>query len=291
MLLKISDKNFGIILILEMKISIAAITLSFMLTACNNNDNSSESDKQPDEKKVATPVINYALTASFPHDTTSYTEGFLFHNGLLYESTGYDSVFANTRSLFGSIDVKTGRIDVKAELDKKKFFGEGIVFLNDKIYQLTYRTKIGFIYDAKTFKKSGEFSFPSSEGWGMTTDGVSLIMSDGNNTITYLNPLDFKTVKIVSVTDENGPVMEVNELEYIKGFIYANIYRTNYIIKIDPATGNVVGKINLQSLADEAKIRYPGSQQMNGIAYDKDADKIYITGKLWPNIYQISFSH
>jgi glutamine cyclotransferase len=176
-------------------------------------------------------------------------------------------------------------------LDKNKFFGEGIVFLNDKIYQLTYRTKVGYIYDAKTFKRLGEFSFPSAEGWGMTTDSVSLIMTDGSSTITYLNPTDFKTVKTLSVTDENGSVMQVNELEYIKGFLYANVYLTNYILKIDPATGHVLGKINLQSLADEAKIRYPGSQQMNGIAYDKDADKIYITGKLWPNIYEISFGH
>ncbi|MCW3118892.1 MAG: hypothetical protein JWM28_2974 [Chitinophagaceae bacterium] len=274
-----------------MKISFVTVILIFILVSCSNNDSSSENGSKSDEKKVSTPVINYALTASFSHDTTSYTEGFLFHNGQLFESTGYDGAFASTRSLFGTVDLKTGKIEVKAELDKKKFFGEGIVFLNDKLYQLTYRTKIGFIYDAKTFKKLGEFSFPSDEGWGMTTDSVSLLMSDGKNTITYLNPLDFKTVKTLSVTDENGSVMEVNELEYIKGFIYANVYLTNYIIKIDPATGHVIGKINLQSLADEAKIRYPGAMQMNGIAYDAASDKIYITGKLWPNIYEISFPH
>ncbi|MES1216448.1 MAG: glutaminyl-peptide cyclotransferase [Bacteroidota bacterium] len=274
-----------------MKISIAVIGLVFFLAACNNNDSSSENDNQAGEKKVSTPVINYSLTASFPHDTTSYTEGFLFHNGQLFESTGYDSAFRSTRSLFGVVNLKTGVIDVKAELDKKKFFGEGIVFLNDKIYQLTYTTKIGFIYDAKTFKKLGEFTFPSEQGWGMTTDSTSLIMTDGTSTITYLNPNDFKTVKTLSVTDENGTVLQVNEPEYIKGFIYANIFMTNYIFKIDPVSGKVVGKINLQSLADEAKIRYPGSQQMNGIAYDIATDKIYVTGKLWPNIYEISFSH
>jgi glutamine cyclotransferase len=116
-------------------------------------------------------------------------------------------------------------------------------------------------------------------------------MTDGTNTITYLNPADFKTVKTLSVTDENGTVMNINEPEYIKGFIYANVYQTNYIIKIDPATGSVAGKINLQSLADEAKIRYPGSREMNGIAYDAATDKIYVTGKLWPNIYEIAFAH
>jgi glutaminyl-peptide cyclotransferase len=275
----------------ETKLNIVIPVLLFFLVSCNNNDSSTDNAGSPEVKKVTTPVINYALSASYPHDTTSYTEGFLFHNGQLYESTGYDSVVRSTRSLFGIVSLTTGKIDTKVELDKNKYFGEGIVFLNDKIYQLTYRTKIGYIYDARTFKKTGEFSFPSEEGWGMTTDSVSLLMSDGTNIITYLNPVDFKTLKTLPVIDENGLVMQVNELEYIKGFIYANVYPSNLIIKIEPATGHVVGKINLQSLADEAKIRYPGAREMNGIAYDASTDKIYVTGKLWPNIYEISFPH
>jgi glutamine cyclotransferase len=274
-----------------MKFRLPVLIFIAGLVSCNSNDSSTGNEKSVEEKKNATPVINYSLTASYPHDTTSYTEGFLFHNGELYESTGYDSGVPSSRSLFGTVNLKTGKIDVKAELDKSKYFGEGIVFLQDKIYQLTYRTKIGFIYDAKTFKKTGEFFFPMEEGWGMTTDSVSLLMSDGKNTITYLSPLDFKTVKTLSITDENGPVTEVNELEYIRGFIYANIYLSNLIIKIDPATGVVVGKMNLQSLADEARIRYPGAMQLNGIAYDAATDKIFVTGKLWPNIYEISFGH
>jgi glutamine cyclotransferase len=176
-------------------------------------------------------------------------------------------------------------------LDKHAYFGEGIVFLHDKVYQLTYKTKIGFIYDAKTFKKLGDFTFPSEQGWGMTTDGTSLIMSDGTSTLTWLNPADFKVTKTIHVTDESGQVENVNELEFINGFIYSNVYEENYIVKIDPATGNIVGKINLQSLDDEAKQRYPGRMQMNGIAYDSVTNKIYVTGKLWPNIYEISFTH
>ena len=260
--------------------------LFFSIIACNNSD-----DNKPEEKKNTIPEINFATTGTFPHDTTSYTEGFLVHDGQLYESTGYDSSFPSTRSLFGSVDLKTGKIDVKSELDKRKYFGEGIVFLHDKIYQLTYKTKIGFVYDAKTFKKLGEFTFPSEQGWGMTTDGVSLIMSDGTSSITWLNPSDFKVIKTIHVTDENGQVENINELEYINGFIYSNVYEENYIVKIDPSTGNIIGKINLQSLDDEAKQRFPGRMQMNGIAYDSIANKIYVTGKLWPDIYEISFGH
>lgn len=261
------------------------------ITACNNDNDTSANDRTGNKNTAAVPVINYGVTASLPHDTTSYTEGLLVHDGKLYESTGYDSTFSSTRSLFGSVDLKTGKIEVKVELDKHKYFGEGIIFLHDKLYQLTYRTKVGFIYDAKTFKKIGEFRFPSEEGWGMTTDGTSLIMSDGTSTITWLNPIDFKTTKTIQVTDENGRLENINELEYINGFIYANVYQQNYIVKIDPGTGNVIGKINLSSLSEEAKQRYAGAQQLNGIAFDSAANKIYVTGKLWPNIYEISFGH
>lgn len=263
------------------------ILLSFLITACGNNDNSSTDDNADHH----VPVINFAVVKYHPHDTTSYTEGLLFHDGQLYESTGYDSSFPATRSLFGVVDSATGKINVKAELDKHKYFGEGIVFLHDKIYQLTYKTKVGFIYDAKTFKTTGEFTFPSDEGWGMTTDDSSLIMSDGTANLIFLDPGSFKTIKKLRVTDENRTLANVNELELINGFIYANVYQENYIIKIDTSTGNITGKINLSSLAEEAKQKFAGSQQLNGIAYDSAANKIYVTGKLWPNIYEISFSH
>jgi glutamine cyclotransferase len=272
------------------KIVLFIVLFSFSIVACNSNDNSS-GDKNSGNTGNSVPFINFAVVKYLPHDTTSYTEGFLVHDGQLYESTGYDSSFPATRSLFGVVDSTSGKINVKAELDKHTYFGEGIVFLQDKLYQLTYKTKVGFIYDAKTFKKTGEFTFPSDEGWGMTTDGSSLIMSDGTANLTFLNPVDFKTVKSLRITDENGVLANVNELELINGFIYANVYQENYIIKIDPSTGNIIGKINLVSLAEEARHKFPGSQQLNGIAYDSSANKIYVTGKLWPNIYEISFSH
>jgi glutaminyl-peptide cyclotransferase len=273
-----------------MKIFRIFLLLLLVLPACSNNKNGENNDNLSSER-AATPIINYALLNTYPHDTTSYTEGLLVHNGQLFESTGSPEDMPQTRSLFGTLDTSTGKINKKAELDRNKYFGEGIVFLNDKVYQLTYQTKIGFIYDAKTFKKLGEFSFPGKEGWGMTTDSTSLIMSDSTNILYYLDPLDLKTVKKVQVENEKGPVMKINELEYINNYIYANVYETNLIIKIDPSTGKVIGLIDLSSLANEAKNRYSGSMEMNGIAYDPVSRKIYITGKMWPTLYEIQFAH
>lgn len=268
---------------------IKTVIITFLFISCNNNNNS---DKDGNLNSVkSTPIINYSVISVFPHDTTSFTEGFLIHEGILFESTGFTEELPQTRSLFGEVDLKTGKINPKVELDKTKYFGEGIVFLNGKVYQLTYQTKIGFIYDAKTFKKLSDFNIPSKEGWGMTTDSTYLIMSDGTNILTYLDPNTLKIAKTVNVADENGPVLNINELEYIKGFIYANIYTTNYIIKINPSNGKVIGKLDLISLKNEQKTRFPGSLEMNGIAFNSINDKIYVTGKLWSNIYEIQFSH
>ena len=262
------------------------------MAACNNSNGGKDaSGNTADIANNAPALINYSVVNAFPHDTSSYTEGLLVHDGQLYESTGYDSNYANTRSLFGIVDMKTGRIQPKVEIDRKKYFGEGIVFLNGKVYQLTYKTKLGFIYDARTFKKLGEFTFPSEEGWGLTTDGKNLIMTDGTSNISYLDPNTFKLVKILGVTDNNGPVPNINEPEFIKGFIYANQYLSNYILKIDTSSGKVVGRLDFTSLDSEAKNKYPESLQMNGIAYDSVSKKIYVTGKLWPNIYEIQFGN
>jgi glutaminyl-peptide cyclotransferase len=234
--------------------------------------------------------INYSVTDSFPHDTTSFTEGLLIHEGQLFESTGHTNSFPSSRSLFGVVDLANGRIQSKAEIDKNKYFGEGIVFLNGKVYQLTDTTKIGFIYDAKTYHTLGEFHY-SGDGWGLTTDGTYIIMSNGSSDIIYRDASTFKPVKTISVTDNNGPVSNINELELIHGYIYANQWLTNYILKIDPVNGKVTGKLDLSSLVPAIRAKYPGSAEMNGIAYDSVKDKIYITGKLWPTIYEIKFSH
>ncbi len=268
------------------------ILLSLVLSvACNNNTESNSGSGSAGAVDNTPPVLNYTVVNALPHDTTAFTEGFLFHDGQLYESTGHTDNYPSSRSLFGLVDLSSGKIQTKAEIDKNKYFGEGIVFLSGKVYQLTLDNKIGFVYDAKTFKKIGEFTLPSEHGWGMTTDSRYLIISDGSSNIYYLDPNNYKLAKIVGVTDNNGPVGNINELEMIDGSIYANHWQTNDILKIDPSSGRVVGKLDLTSLANEAQNKYPGSAEMNGIAYDSTSKKIYVTGKMWPTIYEIRFSH
>jgi glutamine cyclotransferase len=261
-----------------------------ILTACTDTTKTPEKEKViPTDESV--PEIYYSVVNSFPHDTTSFTEGLFMYNNLLYESTGSPDNLSETKSVFGIVDLKTGKIDVKTELDKSTYFGEGIVLLKDKIYQLTYKNQIGFIYDAKTFKKLGQFSFQNKEGWGLTTDGTYIIMSDGTNTLTYLDPATLKANKTLNIRNNGYAEDYLNELEYIKGYIYANIWGKNYIVKIDPLNGKVVGILNLLSLNSTAKNKYANALEMNGIAFDSISDKIYITGKMWPDIYQIKFPH
>lgn len=269
---------------------ITLFAFPMLAIACNGNEETNNSNNiVTDAEAPAVPKIDFVFVREYPHDVNSFTEGLLIHDGQLFESTGATSDLPQTRSLFGAVDLTTGKIAVKAEIDKDKYFGEGITFLNGKVFQLTYKTKIGFIYDAKTFKKMGEFTFPSAEGWGMTTDGKSLIMSDGTDALTYLNPDDVTVQKTLKVTQEGMPLTYLNELEYIDGYIYANVWTTNKIVKINPADGKVMGEMDLTSLANEARNISNGSKEMNGIAYDAANNKVYVTGKMWPKIYEIKF--
>jgi glutamine cyclotransferase len=263
------------------------------LSACKDSSNSSENLNTTTETPTSNeaPAITYTILNALPHDPDSYTEGFLMHNGKLFESSGAPEGNDKTRSIVGIVDPATGNISVKAELDRKIYFGEGIAILGEKLYQLTWTNKKGFIYDLKTFKKVGEFTYPSKEGWGMTTDGSSLIMSDGSSNLTFLDPVTFKTNRIVGVTDNNGPVGNINELEFVNGNILANIYQTAYIIRIDPNTGKVLGKADFSNLVKEVKLKSPDVDYMNGIAWDSAKNKIYITGKLWPNMYEVRLNN
>ena len=269
---------------------LAVITLCFV--SCNTPTIKGPEDKVHDkvETTPTTPVISYSVVNSLPHDSTSFTEGFLVHDGQLFESTGATPELSQTRSLFGSVNLKTGKIDVKAELDKTKYFGEGICFLNGKVFQLTYKNQVGFIYDAKTFKPKGQFGYLSKEGWGMTTDGKNLIMSDGTNILTFLNPETQQIIKTLAVSENNFALDYLNELEYIKGFIYANVYTTHKIVKINPETGNVVAKMDIEELYLLAQKRYPYAKETNGIAYDSIQNKVYVTGKMWPCMFEIKFN-
>jgi len=275
------------------KILIPLLFIFSMNSACSNSSDQSESTESIVEPGTTDepPAISYTVLNALPHDTNSYTEGLLMHDGKLFESSGAPQEYDNTRSIVGIVDPVSGKIAVKAELDRKTYFGEGIAVLHNKLYQLTWTNKKGFIYDLKTFKRIGEFDIPSKEGWGMTTDGTSLIMSDGSSNLTYLDPVTFKINRIVGVTDNNGPVGNINELEWVNGNILANIYQTPYIIRINPSTGKVLGKADFSNLVKEIKLKTPDVEYMNGIAWDSAKNKILITGKLWPNIYEVRLNN
>jgi len=261
---------------------------SVLLFSCDN-EKPVEKIQENISTAAKTPNINYSLVNTYPHDSTCFTEGLFFHNSQLFESSGAPDHIPTTKSLFGIVDLKSGKIDKKGELDRNKYFGEGIVILKNKLYQLTWQGQIGFIYDASSFKNMGVFNYMSKEGWGLTTNGNDLIMSDGTNAITFINPDNFQITKTILVAENNYALDGLNELEYINGYLYANVWMTNNIVKIDCESGNVLGKLDLSNLATEAKKRYPGSLEMNGIAYDSINKKVMITGKMWPSIYEIKF--
>lgn len=268
------------------------LSFLFIITLFNScTESSTKSNSETSQTEIAIPIITYAVTNYFAHDTSLFTEGLLFYNGKLFESTGSPNELPYTKSLIGISNLTNGKFSPKIEIDKSSYFGEGIVFLGDKLYQLTYKNQIGFIYNAKSFKKIGQFKYANLEGWGLTTDGTHLIMSDGTNFLTYLDAEKLTPIKKLQVTENGNFVGRLNELEFIKGFIYANIWLSNIIVKIDPASGNVVGKIDLSALVIEAKNIKPNIDVLNGIAYNPIDDKIYVTGKLWTNIYQIEFTH
>ncbi len=264
------------------KIYISLFLITFSLSSCNNKSGVSNNNTTN-----SIPIIEYKYIQSYPHDTTSFTEGFFINKGKLYESTGAPKILPQTKSLLGIVDLTTGEIEIKVEIDRKKYFGEGIAFLNEKIYQLTYKTNIGFIYDANTFKKIGDFTFPSKEGWGLTTDGTNLIMSDGTCKLTYIDPTTFKIIKKIPVTVNGHIKTHLNELEYIKSYVFANIWPTNTIVKINPIDGKVLGELDLTCLFEECREIFSGSMEMNGIAYDSSINRIFVTGKLWPRIYEM----
>ncbi len=265
-----------------------------LLAACQNpsaENKNNETTVAPNAVKEPA-AMNYTIVNVYPHDTSSYTEGLEWREGQLYESTG-DSYYQG-KSKLAKIELSTGKDMQKINLSKA-YFGEGITILNGKIYMLTYREGKCFVFDQKTLKKIKEFDY-SGEGWGMTNDGKYLIMDDGSNNLFYRDPETFKVVKSVGVTDNNGPVASINELEYVDGGIYANIWLTNYIIKIDPATGNVIGKADFSfvlnkyapgALTDEQQ---SSSSVLNGIAYDPTGKRFFVTGKNWPKLFEVKFN-
>jgi glutaminyl-peptide cyclotransferase len=222
----------------------------------------------------------YEIVQAYSHNETSFTEGLEINNGFIYESTG-----ENGKSMLYKINLKTGKIIQSVKL-ADKYFGEGITILNDKIFQLTYKTKIGFVYQLENMALIDSFYFESAEGWGMTNDKQNLIMSDGTNIITYLDPVSLKTVKKIQVYDNQNATVYINELEYSEGFIYANLWTTNLIVKIDPKTGKVLSKIDLDGILTMTNPDTP-VDELNGIAIDPLTKKMYVTGKFYPKLFEI----
>ncbi|MES2003561.1 MAG: glutaminyl-peptide cyclotransferase [Bacteroidota bacterium] len=270
---------------------IVTLAVICSLSACQNNN--PESNAAINANTIKEPaVLNYTIVNVYPHDSTSYTEGLEWHDNVLYESSG-DTKYIGISKL-ARVDLATGKDLQKIQLSKE-YFGEGMTILNGKIYQLTWNEGKCFVYDQKTFKKIKEFSY-SGEGWGMTNDGKYLIMDNSGNNLYYRDPETFQVVKTVGVFDNNGPVASINELEYVDGFIYANIWLTNYIIKIDPATGHVVGKADFSFVLDKyapgaiSQKSQANDEVLNGIAYDSVGKRFFITGKHWPKLFEVKFN-
>ncbi|MBE2221636.1 MAG: glutaminyl-peptide cyclotransferase [Anaerolineae bacterium] len=227
------------------------------------------------------PVIyTYEIINSYPHDPNAFTQGLIYVDDVLYEGTG-----RNGQSSLREVDLETGVVQNSSTIPEQ-YFGEGITVFNDKIYQLTWKNQTGFIYDQDSFELLGTFSYPT-EGWGLTHDGEQLIMSDGTNNLYFLDPDTLEIKNKIPVFDENGnPVMLLNELEYINGDVYANVWQTNRIARINPTTGQVTAWIDLTGILSPDLLTQP-VDVLNGIAYDAENGRLFVTGKLWPTLFEI----
>ncbi len=262
------------------------------LFACNNDQTTTTPPVQAnDSNSINIPrILNYDIVHEYPHDPEAFTEGLEYKDGFLYESIGRYG-----HSDIRKVNLETGNIVAQTKLDSK-CFGEGLTLLNGKLYQITYREGRGFIYDPATLKQTGKFIFNAAEGWGMTNNGSNLIYDDGTNVLHFLDPVTFKETRQLSVTDEHGPVKEINEPEMINGYIYANQWRTELILKIDTLTGRVVARADLGSLRQRLGIapvsgNAKGPDVLNGIAYDHAKNRIFITGKNWPKLVEIKLDN
>ncbi len=266
------------------------IAIVIVLTACNGNETAAVETpvKNIPSTGIAAPQnINLNIIAAYPHDTSAYTQGLEIHNGKFYEGTGnFES------SSLRITDIKTGKVEHKHIMGTKKIFGEGITIFNNMIYQLTWQSNIVNVYDLNNIDKPIKtFNWPY-EGWGITHTDTELIISDGSANLYFVNPVDFKIRTTLQVTNNEGPVNSINELEMINGFVFANIYTQDNIIKIDPANGHVVGNINLPGLIRQYAPKYipKEGEVLNGIAYDSIGKKVYITGKNWPKMFEATFN-
>ena len=232
--------------------------------------------------QAGVPEYTYEVVHSYPHDRTAFTEGLFYLDGFLYESTGIEGA-----SSVRKVRLETGEVVQRHDLPSA-YFGEGIIHWKDRLIQLTYKTEVGFVYNLSTFETERRFEYPG-EGWAMTQDGKTIFMSDGTAQIRIWDPETLQELRRITVTDQGQPVPNVHELEWVKGEIYANIWETDRIARIDPATGRVVGWIDLAGLlSPNERLAGPeGTDVLNGIAYDAKGNRLFVTGKRWPKLFEI----
>ncbi len=257
-----------------LKSSILALLL--LVAACGKGLNQTSSGRSSSSE---VPIYTFQVLNAWPHDTAAFTQGLEIHQGSLYESTGQHG-----SSSLRQVELQTGRVLRKVDVPRQ-YFAEGLTVFQGKIFQLTWQSHKGFVYDLKSFELLGEFGC-ESEGWGLTHDERHLIMSDGTNQIRFLNPVNYQVEKSIKVYDGDHPLMKLNELEYINGEIYANIWETDWIVRLDPGTGKILGWIDLKNLLP-ASDRSATTNVLNGIAYDETSDRLFVTGKLWPKLFEI----
>lgn len=275
-----------------MKFNIASALFLFLLfcISCNDDNSASDVDDTIRPATIAAPAnIGYRIVEQHPHDKNAYTQGLELHNGKMYEATGdYE------KSSLRITDYKTGKVEKTHPMGSDKVFGEGITIFKDKIYQLTWESNIVYVYDVKDITKPIKtFNWPY-EGWGLTHNQTSLIISTGvNPNLYFVNPETFKVENILEVRDNNGPVLKLNELEYVDGSVYANIYGADYIYKIDPNSGKVLGRMDFTGLMKQYAPDYvlkPDDEVLNGIAYDSSSKTFFITGKRWPKLFEVKLN-
>ncbi len=235
----------------------------------------------PATQAGSTPEYGYEIVHTYPHDRYAFTQGLFYLDGYLYEGTGLEE-----QSSIRKVKLETGEVLQKRDLPGQ-YFGEGIVNWKDRLIELTWKAEAGFVYDLATFAPRSEFRYPG-EGWGLTQDGKRIIMSDGSSQLRFWDPETLKETGRITVTDQGRPVKDLNELEWVKGEIYANVWQTDRIVRIDPRTGNVTGWIDLAGLLTPAdRAETPEGDVLNGIAYDAQRDRLFVTGKRWPKLFEI----
>ena len=244
------------------------------------SDEGAESAALQPQQPAEIPTYSYRVVHSFPHDPTAFTQGLLYDDGFLYESTGQYG-----QSSLRKVELETGTVVQLHQLDDR-FFAEGLALFGNRLLQLTWRANKGFAYRLDSFEPLAEFAYPT-EGWGLTYDGELLVMSDGSATLYFRDPFTFAEVSRIAVAAHGSPVSQLNELEWVAGEVFANIWQTDTIARIDPATGQVAGWIDLTGLLSNEDRRGSNAEVLNGIAYDSEGERLFVTGKRWPKLYQI----